>query len=99
MMRPLDEFANLCSTVDAALSGLGFSREGHTPRWRSDRDGRSWTARFSRDRRTRYAGEVRTRSTLGYRLRIGRRFPAATRVAFAAGLVRDAHRHRCSTRF
>lgn len=100
MIRPLDEFANLCSVVDEVLSGLGFAREGYTPRWRSERDGRSWSVRFSRDRRTRYAGEVRARFTLGYRLRIDLTTSVRTRLylvlrSFASGgLVRRIYRWR-----
>lgn len=99
-MRPLDEFANLCSAVDEALSGLGFAREGYSPRWRCDHDGRSWTARFSRDRRTRYAGEVRARFTLGYRLRVDvttsvkARFYLVLRSFASSGLVRRIYRWR-----
>ncbi len=69
-MRPLDEFAQLNKAVGRALGEVGFVEDGKTTRWRCEMEGRRLTATFSRDHRTRYSGDIRTRHTLGYRLRI-----------------------------
>jgi YD repeat-containing protein len=69
-MRPLDDFARLNAAVGSSLAEVGFVQDGKATRWRCDMNGRRLTAHFSRDRRTKYAGEIRTRHTLGYRLRI-----------------------------
>lgn len=99
-MRPLNEFPNLRQAVDEVLGGLGFVPDGQAGRWRSDRDGRSWTARLSRDQRTKYAGEVRYRRTLGYRLRIDVTTSVKARLYLVkqgfttSGLIRRIYRWR-----
>jgi hypothetical protein len=99
-MRPFREFADCAAVIDHALTSCGFSGTVGSKRWDGVRSSWKWVVRLSRDRRTRYAGEVRTRHTLGYRLRIDISIPVSVRLYIVTksiasnGLMRWVYRWR-----
>ncbi|WP_201068192.1 MULTISPECIES: hypothetical protein [Thiorhodovibrio] len=96
---------NGSETTDAlgqALTAMGLepSRRFGVMLWTGQYEGRAVTLRISRQGRTRYAGEVRYRQQLGFRLRIELQTKVLTRfylvpAAFAnSGLMRRIYRWR-----
>ena len=70
--------------LNEGLAALGFERSQHLGAtvWSGKHQGRGCTIRVSRQGRTRYAGEVRLRQHLGFRLRIELETPVRTRLYF-----------------
>lgn len=64
-------FRERIAELDRALAELGFARQAGAAHvaWRGRWSGRDCVVRAAPQRRTKYAGEVRYRTTLGYRLR------------------------------
>lgn len=58
--------------LDRALTELGFERQARVAQasWRGQWNGRYCVVRVAPQRRTRYSGEERHRTTLGFRLRV-----------------------------
>lgn len=70
--------------IDQALVALGFVRKFQAMQvsWTGHRAGRNCVVRIAPQRRTYYAGDVRYRTTLGYRLRIELQTSVPTQVFF-----------------
>ena len=64
-------FREQVAELDRALTERGFVRQNAPMQvvWRARWNGRDCVVRAAPQRRTKYAGEVRYRTTLGYRLR------------------------------
>lgn len=67
----MSPFRERVADLDRALTEHGFGREEGAMQvvWRGRRGGRDCVVRVAPQRRTQYAGEVRYRTTLGYRFR------------------------------
>jgi hypothetical protein len=70
--------------IQEALARAGFERAPSTLRtaWRRDQNGRICKVGLIRQSKTRYAGEIRVRQPLGYRLRIDLDTAVGTRLFF-----------------
>lgn len=85
--------ADRLEPIQHALAGAGFERVPASMRsaWRRDRQGRICEVALSPQSRTRYAGEVRLRQRLGYRLRVDLDTEVRTRLFFVReGITRLA---------
>lgn len=85
--------------ASAIFQALGFTRQSGGP-WRRESGGRTWRLSFMPQRRTKYYGEVRTRHTQGWRLRVDTttsvpvRAYAVRRGLAQNGLMRRVYRWR-----
>ena len=89
----MNDFHGRVAALEQELSRLGFSRRvGSTQiSWRGRWSGRDCIVSVARERRTSYAGEVRLRETLGYRLRAELATTIRTQLYFVReGFARNA---------
>jgi hypothetical protein len=95
-----NETSDACARLEEALRGLGFAPARAPGKWSGRYDGRDWTVHVSPQRRTYCRGEIRTRVTQGYRLRINAGTVVPMRAYFVesrfadVGLVRMIYRWR-----
>jgi hypothetical protein len=64
------DFATLTQFCTRQLARWGLQPQGRQGQWQGTIDGRTWKVSLSRDQRTRYAGDLHRRITLGVRLRV-----------------------------